>query len=295
MTVLELKGQLQGLSELDKSRRIIELLSGDALFESLAEKEGILLEQRDREDAYKLKEGIDIARSKGLISKDSGEIPWQRIEVDGKLPDEIYREIMAHVSFDRPGRVLAISGDSGVGKGTLVDTLLSRIEQSDKWSNGDIFRILTYFSLQEDPDLLDHPDSLAEKDFSSICSRIEIGEEGDIAVDLPQGRTGLDQIKNSLLKETSINQALPSVARYTQGEVIGIVNRYLEKNHKKQLILEGRRETLNPIYADFRIELKLKDSTVLGKRRAAQKIAALLENASSEEDSLDVLLKSEYR
>lgn len=295
MTVIELYRQLEGLSDLDKSRRIVDLLDGHAAFEALAHKEGLLLEERDREDGYKLKEGIDIARKKGLIPEEEGEITWARIHVDGKLPGAIFEEIMRHSSFDKPGTVLAISGDSGVGKGTLVDELLSRIEDSEKWSNGDIFRILTYFALQENPDLLRYPESLADKDFSAICSRIHIEEEGDIRVELPGGLKDLDEIKNNLLKETSINRALPSVARFTQGEVISIVNRYLEKNHRKQLILEGRKETLNPIHADFRIELKLKDSTVLGKRRAAQKLASFLDSQSDRSGSLDDLLRDHYR
>jgi len=295
MTVNELYRQLEGLSDLDKSQRIVEWLSGHALFQSLSHKEGLLLEERDREDGFKLKEGIDIARKKGLIPEHEGTIYWTRIDVDGKLPGEIYQEIMQHCSFTHPGKVLAISGDSGVGKGTLVDELLARIENSEKWSNGDIFRILTYFSLQENPDLLKNPDSLAEKDFSPFCSRIHIEQEGDIRVDLPGGLKPLDEIKNNLLKETAINRALPSVARYTQGEVISIVNRYLEKNQRKQLILEGRKETLNPIKADYRIELKLKDPSVLGKRRAAQKLAALMDSLSDRSGSLDDLLKERYR
>jgi len=294
MTVKELKEQLESLSMLDKTRKIIDLLQGMELFEEISHRELELLEQRDQEDSYKLKEGIQIAMDKGVLRELKQKPRWIPLPVDGKLPQEILDEMMNDLSFDKPGRVIAICGDSGVGKGTLVETLLTAIPDSDKWSNGDIFRIFTYLALQQEADPAEALNRVPEMDFTELSKNIILETDSDIQVYLEGKTLPLDSIKNGLLKETAINRSLPSVARYTQGEVIAIVNRYLSINQRKHLILEGRKETLNHIHADYRIELLLENKEILGKRRAAQKLVDLLGTASNEKQPLEDFLQVEY-
>jgi len=247
MTVKEIKQQLKDLSTLNKTRKIIEILQTMELFEQISKKELELLEQRDQEDGYKLKEGINIALEKGVLSRLDKDPQWIPVAVDGKLPQEILKVIMKDISLVKPGRVIAICGDSGVGKGTLVDALLETIAGSDKWSNGDLFRIFTYLALQQDSDEKKALEKVPSMDFTKMAENIILEPDSEIQVLLEGKPVNLDSIKNGLLKETSINRSLPSVARYTQGEVIQIVNRYLKINQRKHLILEGRKDTLNHI------------------------------------------------
>ena len=295
MTTKELSSRIDGLSGVQKTNTIVSLLGDSKVFAELSKTELELLRQRDLEDEYKLKEGISVAESKGLLSRAGKEPEWIRISVDGKMPGEIYDEIASQVGFEKPGTVLLICGNSGVGKGTLVEELISRTPGAGRWSNGDIFRVFTYFVLAAGDGQSVDPDTVGRTDFDEISSRIIIEEDSDIIVRLPGGDTSLDSIKNGILKETPINRALPSVARYTQGEVIAIVNRYLKLNKSSHLILEGRKETLNYIDADYRVELVLDDKSILGKRRAAQKIASLLDEYKGGDIGIDEFLRTQYK
>ncbi|MBN2508993.1 MAG: hypothetical protein JXB03_01910 [Spirochaetales bacterium] len=294
MTNRELLTRVKGLAGAELTRAIIESLQGLPVFERIADEELKLLEHRDREDEYKLKEGIAIAAEKGLLPSAPGHRDWERIAVDGKSPGEVYDELMTLVRFDSPGTVLLICGNSGVGKGTLVDELIARTPGAECWSNGDIFRVFTWFVLNGIKGGFT-PEAAADADYSAIRKRIRIKKGSDIQVLMSEGVRSLDSLKNGVLKEKAVNLALPSVARYIQGEVIGIVNEYLAMNTSRHLVLEGRKETLNYINGDYRAQLVLNERGVLGERRAAQKIAGLLECYEGENMEIEQFLAALYK
>lgn len=290
MTINDLKAETAGRIGADLSRRIIELLEDVPLFKEKADHELALLKKRDEEDAYKLDQGIEFALAKGVLKPLSEDgVSWNSLGTQGKTPEEIFDDLKARLPHSGPGTVIALCGDSGVGKGTLVQLMLARIPGTVTWSNGDMFRLLTYLTLEADPGIESHPERLESMDFSALASAVSLTGEG-VSLDMPDGPTSLEQLKNGVLKQTSINRFLPTVARFTQGEVINLTNGYLELNQSKTILLEGRKQTLSYLKADYRYELVMESKEVLGARRAAQKIAAYLaQKSDSDMDVIDYL------
>merc|ERR1712217_235795 len=89
-------------------------------------------------------------------------------------------------------------------------------------------------------------------------------------------------------KLQSVAKNIPTVAEVTQGEVVNFVQGALAimAADGKNVLVEGREQTLNYIRSPHRFELVLKDSNIIGIRRASQFIGATaydeLKGASSE-------------
>ncbi|RNF27706.1 uncharacterized protein Tco025E_00090 [Trypanosoma conorhini] len=83
-------------------------------------------------------------------------------------------------------------------------------------------------------------------------------------------------IQNTLLKTPEISRVVPTVAQQTQGEVIRFANMAIGKLSRAgyNVVLEGRAQTLNNIHTPLRFELVMDDATLLGERRAAQRVMA---------------------
>jgi len=83
-------------------------------------------------------------------------------------------------------------------------------------------------------------------------------------------------IINTDLKTPIIRKNLPTVSRLTQGEVINFIGGALKQMAEDgcSVLLEGREQTLNYIRSPHRFELVLPDTTIIGQRRAAQRMAA---------------------
>jgi len=94
-------------------------------------------------------------------------------------------------------------------------------------------------------------------------------------------------IVNTDLKKPSVGANLPTVARLTQGEVINFVGGALKQmaDDGCSVLLEGREQTLNYIRTPFRFELVLSDTTIIGMRRAAQRMGAMANNALKGKDA----------
>merc|ERR1711920_967202 len=69
----------------------------------------------------------------------------------------------------------------------------------------------------------------------------------------------------------TVGKDIPTVAERTQGEVITFIQDALQKMTADgvNVLLEGRTQTLNYIRTPHRIDLQLKDMSVVGKRQAA--------------------------
>jgi len=294
MTIRDIDRIGAGLQGADLTGRIIELLGENPLFRKIAREELALLNRRDEEDAYKLDQGIEYALARGILTPRSGDAPsWMSLAVDGKTPREIFGELQLMLKGEAGGSVIALCGDSGVGKGTLVQLMLDEIGGTVTWSNGDMFRLLCLLTLREEPEIESRKERLEGIDYSALAGSVEITGEGVFLRD-SGGLVPLEDLKNGVLKQTAINRLLPHMARFTQGQVINLTNRYLELNRKSTVLIEGRKQTLNFLKADRRFELIMVNREILGARRAAQKIAARLKEEKYADWEADRFLSEAY-
>jgi len=164
-----------------------------------------------------------------------------------------------------------------------VEKLKELMPGAVTWSNGNIFRSLTLlavtwcelFNLPDfDPDAALTPSNLAG--FMKMMSFGKFDGKWDIQV---KG-LGLDflvsQVSNTLLKEPKVGKHIPTVAERTQGEVVGFAASATQRmgNDGMVVLLEGRQQTVDYVPTRCRYTLVMSDTTLLGQRRAAQRLAA---------------------
>eukprot|EP00585_Thalassiosira_rotula_P006662 CAMPEP_0196135520 /NCGR_PEP_ID=MMETSP0910-20130528/4130_1 /TAXON_ID=49265 /ORGANISM="Thalassiosira rotula, Strain GSO102" /LENGTH=324 /DNA_ID=CAMNT_0041395673 /DNA_START=388 /DNA_END=1362 /DNA_ORIENTATION=- len=269
---------------------IIEHYSTSPEFTSLAKSEGDGILQRDDEDASKLQKGIDIAKDKGVLDPEF--VPEEYIEVDvlGKSPEDVADEILGTVRKGGDGGgVVVLCGLSGTGKGTTVAKLKEKLEKEDKkqvvcWSNGNIFRSVTLLAVtwceqQEDCDGFDPVKALTKENLASFMGMLEFGKfNGKFDTKI----TGLglnlliSEVQNTQLKSPKVSKNIPTVAEVTQGEVVLFASDAISKMGADGIftLLEGREQTVNYVRTPLRFTLTLSDMSLIGKRRAAQRLAA---------------------
>lgn len=273
---------------------VLKLLDDSKEFKTLAAKEGNDLIQRDKEDEDKLAKGIEISVKKGVLKAHPEVSEVQKINVLGKSADQVADEILAKLPVSEAS-VLVLQGLSGTGKGTTVSKLKSRLSQCITWSNGNVFRTATYLineSLKEGQEFSSEvitPDLL-----KGIFGRLSFKKFPDGTFDVVIDETvRVSDIANTKLKEGPVSTRVPTVAEQTQGEVVLFAAQAIEilRAAGHNVILEGRSQTLNHIPTPYRFELVIPDVTILGGRRAAQRVMAAAleavkdkkENATSEE------------
>jgi len=300
------------LQNADTSNAIIDEFSSTEDFVKLSKKEGDLILGRDNEDAEKLQVGIDFAKKKGVIDPNFVPEPYVTIDVMGKSPDDVSDEILAYVDDRKKehpdaGAVIVICGLSGTGKGTTVAKLsekLSKDQEVVSWSNGNIFRSVTLLAAtwceQSGCDGFDASRALTKEnlaDFMSMLSFDKFNGKFDTRIN----GLGLDfyvsDIANTVLKEPKVAKNIPTVAEVTQGEVINFAAEAIKvmSSNGFSILLEGREQTVNYVRTPLRFILTLSDDTLIGKRRAAQRLMAAaldgLNESSSIEDVKEVLEK----
>jgi hypothetical protein len=105
---------------------------------------------------------------------------------------------------------------------------------------------------------------------------------------------GLDmlvsEVQNTALKSPKVSKNIPTVAEVTQGEVVLFASDAIAKMGEDGIfvLLEGREQTVNYVRTPLRFTLTLSDMSLIGKRRAAQRLAAgalgeVVEGASEED------------
>ena len=292
---------------------IINHYATSSLFTTLATYEGSSISQRDAEDDIKLQKGIDIAKAKGVI--DPNFVPEDYIVIDvlGKNPEEVADEILGTVrktsSSDNDGEssggggVVVICGLSGTGKGTTVTTLQQKLQNEEGkqvvcWSNGNIFRSVTYLAAtwceQHNED--DITKALTKENLAEFMNMLSFGKfkNDGTQYDTKICGLGLDclvsDVQNTELKGPKVSKNIPTVAEVTQGEVILFAAEAIRQmgNDGIFVLLEGREQTVNYVRTPLRFTLTLSDMSLIGKRRAAQRLAAgvlesVKEGASVEE------------
>lgn len=259
------------------SNAVLALLKDNAAFARLSASEGALIIQRDAEDEAKLGVGIQISIKRGVLSADPDVSPVKKIDVVGKSADEVAALILADLP-GKEGNVLVLQGLSGTGKGTTVKKLQALLPKCVCWSNGNVFRTITHLANahSEEAKVEFNADLLSTEFVAKAFSRLtfEKFDDGfDVVID---GATRVSAIQNTVLKTPLISSRVPTVAEQTQGEVVkfaaSAVATLTAAGHN--VILEGRAQTLNYIPTPHRYELVIPDVSLLGQRRAAQRVMA---------------------
>jgi len=275
------------------SAAVIEFLKDDPVFIELSKKEMEAIVKRDDEDGEKLAAGIDQAIKKGVLPADLTPPTYEQIDVLGKTADQVADEIIAKLPKGE-GCVMILVGLSGTGKGTTVDKIKAKVANASTWSNGNCFRSLTLLAAT-------HCEKEGKEGFDAACltpdnlaawsGMLEFGKFDD-KFDIRINGLGIDarvsQVANTLLKEPRVSKNIPTVAEKTQGEVVKFAGDAVQKMGAAGtvVLLEGREQTLNFIPSPYRFCLTMSDTTVIGQRRAAQRIAALTVSRVKEGDDL---------
>eukprot|EP00542_Grammatophora_oceanica_P007658 CAMPEP_0194063308 /NCGR_PEP_ID=MMETSP0009_2-20130614/79982_1 /TAXON_ID=210454 /ORGANISM="Grammatophora oceanica, Strain CCMP 410" /LENGTH=331 /DNA_ID=CAMNT_0038715373 /DNA_START=345 /DNA_END=1340 /DNA_ORIENTATION=- len=284
----------------DTSNALIEHWAESPPFAKLAAYEGNLTTSRDQEDAEKLQKGIDFAKSKGVIDPDYVPEPYVKLDVLGQTPDAVASKIIQQVKSASAegddeaaskGSVIVLCGLSGTGKGTTVSKLREKLEGEEgkqvvTWSNGNIFRSVTYLAAtwceQNGCDGFDAEKALTKENLASYISMLSFGKfgEGEGEYDTRIHGLGLDmyvsKVQNTELKSPKVSKNIPTVAQVTQGEVILFAADAVKTlgDAGRVVLLEGREQTVNYVRTPHRFTLMLSDESLIGKRRAAQRLMA---------------------
>ena len=278
----------------DTSNALIEEYASNADFELLAKKEGEAILARDQEDADKLQVGIDYAKEKGVIDPNFEPEPYVLIDVLGKSPNNVSDEIISFVEESKEsstgaGSVIVLCGLSGTGKGTTVAKLSEKLSSDRKvvcWSNGNIFRSVTLLAatwcekvLSESEGSFNAEKALTKDNLALFMSMLSFGEFNG-KFDTRIKGLGLDmyvsEVQNTILKQPKVSKNIPTVAGVTQGEVIQFAAAAIKVMSEGgiTILLEGREQTVNYVRTPLRFTLVLSDETLIGKRRAAQRLMA---------------------
>lgn len=86
----------------------------------------------------------------------------------------------------------------------------------------------------------------------------------------------MSEVQNTELKVPKVSKNIPTVAEVTQGEVVLFASDAIKKMGEDGIfvLLEGREQTVNYVRTPLRFTLTLSDMSLIGKRRAAQRLAA---------------------
>lgn len=281
------------------STAICGVLKGNAAFTKLSTKEGDDIITRDREDDEKLGVGIQIAVKKGVLPADPNVAPVRKISVVGKTADEVASELLSTCSAvgEGKGHVIVLQGLSGTGKGTTVSKLRATLPKCVCWSNGNVFRSVTHLVSQhcENTKTEFSPAVLTPELLAACMERLkfeQFGDEFDVVID---GTLRVSTIANTDLKTPTISARVPTVAEQTQGEVVKFAASAVDVLQKagRNVILEGRAQTLNYIPSPDRFELVIEDTALLGQRRAAQRVMAkALADLAGKDDASDDIVQA---
>ena len=273
------------------SEATIGQLLGFGPFESLSTAETTETMARDKQDDEKLQAGVDLAVAKGVLPAGLVPAPYTTISVEGKSTDEICGEIMGGLPQGE-GSVIVLVGLSGTGKGTTVARLSELLPKAVTWSNGNVFRSLTLLAVKwceaQGLPAFDAGAALTPANLADFMAMLSFGRRAgggaggeeeapfDIRIEGLGVSADVSAIANTDLKAPAVGRNIPTVANVTQGEVVGFVAKATAMMSAAgcNVIIEGREATINHIPTPHRFALTLKDPATIGRRRAAQRIAA---------------------
>lgn len=273
--------EVLALQNSDTTAAVIEAYKADATFTAVSNRLCQEIIQRDNEDGDKLQKGIDLALGKGVLPKGVVVEPITKVSVSGKTADQVADEIIAALG-DAPskGCVMTLQGLSGTGKGTTVAKLKEKLPKSVTWSNGNVFRSLTFLAVTHaEQKGVELSAVLTPEDLDSFVKMLDFNKyEGnfDVKIEGLGHQMFVSKVEKTTLKDSKVGKNIPTVAEVTQGEVVNFVQDALAKMAADgcNVLVEGREQTLNYIRTPHRFELVLEDSCVIGQRQAALQMAA---------------------
>jgi hypothetical protein len=208
-----------------------------------------------------------------------------------------------------------------------VNKLTGKLSNVTTWSNGNVFRSLTYLAatwceqvppslpsrlartvhfdfkivFQNGCDGFDAEKALTPENLASFVKMLEFGKfnnKFDTKIEGLGLKTMVSEIENTELKGPKVSSNIPTVAKVTQGEVINFAANAVKIMGEagEIVLLEGREQTVNYVRTPYRFTLTMSDPTLIGMRRAAQRIAAeavkSLSNAPADNEKVEATLKS---
>eukprot|EP01063_Lacrimia_lanifica_P022301 TRINITY_DN29944_c0_g1_i1.p1 TRINITY_DN29944_c0_g1~~TRINITY_DN29944_c0_g1_i1.p1 ORF type:complete len:379 (+),score=162.75 TRINITY_DN29944_c0_g1_i1:57-1193(+) len=268
------------------SNTMIQMLAADAYFVQLAAGEGEAIVKRDAQDDEKLWRGVNLSIERGVLERLDDKPEVTVIDVHGKSAAEITEFMISKLPEDPKGCLIIIQGMSGTGKGTTTAALKAALNNTSTWSNGNVFRALTYLAaaycqkhawdLTEKVEDVLAPENVAA--FMSCLSFKKVDDAYDIYIksDDLSIHAKVGDIQNTKLKEPVVAKNVPLVAEFTQGDVIKFATAAVAQMAEDgmNVVLEGRAATVQYFVTPFRYELVIEDTALLGQRRAAQRVMA---------------------
>ena len=150
-------------------------------------------------------------------------------------------------------------------------------------------------------DGFDKEKALTKENLASFMDMLSFGKNDEGQYDTRIQGLGLDyyvsKVQNTELKSAKVSKNIPTVAEVTQGEVITFAARAVDilRQAGKMVLLEGREQTVNYVKTPHRFILMLSDESLIGKRRAAQRVMAgaleSLGDSSTDENAVSEALK----
>jgi len=279
---------------------IISAFAGSAAFKAFAQAEMEDILRRDAEDGDKLAAGIAMAVEKGVLQADPPVEPLTKVDVLGKTADAVAQEIVAALgSAPSAGCVVVLQGLSGTGKGTTVAKLQSVLPRCTSWSNGNVFRALTLLAVTkcELEGLTFGANVLTPPFLAELVGCLSFGKyKGafDIAIEGHGLSLLVSEVANTILKEPKVGKNIPTVAKMTQGEVVGFAAAAAEamRADGMNVLMEGREQTLNYVRSPHRFELVLSEPLTIGERRAAQRLMGAALEALQKADAATADVKA---
>lgn len=301
----------------ETSNCIIHYFQSNDDFLKLSKYEGDLTSKRDEEDGNKLQKGINHAKEKGVIDPSFVPEPYVDIDVLDRSPNDVAQLIVDQVMMKdgsssagtgTDSGVIVLVGLSGTGKGTTVAQLRERLELDHgkkvvTWSNGNVFRSVTLLAAtwceqQNPPATLDQ--ALTKERLAEFMSMLSFDKFDGVNYDTRVRGLGLDllvsQEQNTTLKSPKVSTNIPTVAEATQGEVILFAAKAISIMTSAEpnlfVLLEGRAQTVNYVPSPHRFCLILSDASLIGKRRAAQRIMGqALKECNDDESKVETALQ----
>lgn len=255
---------------------ILEAYSKDEKFLAVAVRLQKEIIRRDEEDAEKLAKGVQLAIDRGVLSATVTVEPEIQVMSSGKSVDEVAGFIIERLG-DAPlrGCLVVLHGLSGTGKSTTIASLRDKLPNAVAWSNGNVYRSLTLLAVTYmEQNNCEFEDALRPETLATFCSMLEL-EQFNGKFDIKIQGLGLkyfvSDIEKTILKDSKLAAKLPTVAAVTQVEVFNFILAAFTKMSAAGLnvLVEGRKQTLDHVRTQHRFELVVADPIIIGKRQAA--------------------------
>jgi len=248
-----LDASLLAQSDASTTSAIIQAFKANERFIALSKSEMNAILARDKEDGDKLAAGVQLAVDKGVLSAKPPVEPTTTIDVLGKSPEQVTNAILRKLPSS--GCIMVLQGLSGTGKGTTVECLKQKLPNAVTWSNGNVFRSLTLLAVTHcEQQGIPFSEKVLTPALLQQCVECLTFDKFNGSFDTRIRGFGLDvmvsEVQNTTLKDPKVGKNIPTVAKWTQGEVVKFAGGAAEKMRAEgmNVLVEGREQTLNHVH-----------------------------------------------